>query len=326
MTRMIAVCAGALVLMTACGKEVPQEPVKADNVKPAEGEAPAVPKKEEPKSEPAKSDHGDEVALGHASVAGFRFEVSRLGVIEAGSDAAVAMKVVEAPEGKDWQSTNLYVWVEGKSGKLNAPEKAHVEGERLHAHASVPSDATEAPAALVLRVRDGDIDERTKVSLGGAAADSEGHDAHGHTHEATPHDGVVAKLNANGKSVGWLELKLHDDKGDLELWLAEDEAMESPLDLDPAASITVEFVDVQGRKVKLAPRNGDKNEDEDGVANMRDGKTNYFIFPGDSGADASWLQGKQFQSIVEVAVEAGDTELNSDELVLRPHTHHDGDH
>ena len=46
-----------------------------------------------------------------------------------------------------------------------------------------------------------------------------------------------------------------------------------------------------GQTAQLRVRNGAQNEDEDGAPNMRGGSTNYFVFPGDSGADAAWLQG-----------------------------------
>ena len=49
------------------------------------------------------------------------------------------------------------------------------------------------------------------------------HEGDDHAHEDThgPHDGVTTGF-ADG--MGHLELKLHDDKGDLELWLYRDDA------------------------------------------------------------------------------------------------------
>ncbi|MEZ5988371.1 MAG: hypothetical protein R3F30_04480 [Planctomycetota bacterium] len=60
------------------------------------------------------------------------------------------------------------------------------------------------------------------------------------------------------------------------------------------------------REVTLRSWNGIKNEDEDGKANVGDGRTNYFIYPTGEGEDASWLRGMDFVS---------------EELVLRPHGH-----
>ena len=78
--------------------------------------------------------------------------------------------------------------------------------------------------------------------------------------------------------------------------------------------IEIEFVDKESRKVTLRVRNTDKNEDEDGNANIRNGKTNYFISPS---TDAEWRKGKDFSSIVIVRFAS----CTSEELVLKPHTH-----
>ena len=116
----------------------------------------------------------------------------------------------------------------------------------------------------------------------------------------------------------------YDDKGDLELWLAKDAAIAAPFDLPLAATVRVQFVDVGNRTVELRVRNATKNEDEAGVANVRDGRTNYFIFPGESGADAAWLVGAKFASIVKVTFDADGRTYTSEEFMLVPHTHADG--
>ena len=118
-----------------------------------------------------------------------------------------------------------------------------------------------------------------------------------HSHEGLgPHTGEAATF-ASGVITGHLELKLHDDKGDLELWLCEDEKFEQPFDLALDAAVEVEFLDVDGRKITLRPRNTGENEDEAGQPNVRAGKTNYFISPS---TDAEWRKGKDFSSIVIV--------------------------
>ena len=259
MTRFAILCASALLLMpAACDKEAPTgegggtQPAKAAkaNDKDKDEDKDRV---GEPSAKPA-SDHGQEVPIGEVKVAGYTLEVSRLGTIAAGSDAAVALKVLSAPDGKDWRETNLYVWVEGKGGKLNAPEKANVEEGRLHAHASIPKTKTDAPTALVLRVREGETDERVRVSLTGADEDEGGDEAQGHegekrhahgeghSHGDSPHDGVLAKLvGSEGEPAGFIELKLHDDKGDLELWLMRDAELSQPFDVPLDATIDVTF-------------------------------------------------------------------------------------
>lgn len=154
--------------------------------------------------------------------------------------------------------------------------------------------------------------------------DDHGH-AHAHDGPIGPHDGMVAELkDASGAAAGWIELKLHDDKGDLEAWLAKDKAISQPLDLPLTASLKVMF---EGRTaaVTLSVRDSAQNPDEDGNSTVRSGKTNYFIFPGDTGADATWLMGKEFSAKVRVEVPGPNGTLQTTTFTLVPHSH-DGDH
>ena len=118
-------------------------------------------------------------------------------------------------------------------------------------------------------------------------------------HVHGPHDGMVASFQ-DGTETGHLELKLHDDKGDLELWLGRDAAFSTPFDLPIDATVEVEFTDKDGRKVTLRARNQAQNEDESGKPNARDGKTNYFVFPTQPNEDAAWLTAEKFSSLVVV--------------------------
>ena len=140
----------------------------------------------------------------------------------------------------------------------------------------------------------------------------------GHVHG--PHDGLVAPFQGGSMS-GHLELKLHDDKGDLELWLGHDKSLSTPFDLPLETVVEVEFTDRDGRKVALRPRNRSRNEDESGTPNIRDGQTNYFIFPSQAGEDPSWLQGKEFKSLVIVRFTRDGSEFVSLKMKLAPHTH-----
>ena len=144
--------------------------------------------------------------------------------------------------------------------------------------------------------------------------------AHGHAHPENqgPHEGVVAKL-AGG--AGFVELKLHDDKGDLELWIATDKKITKPIDLPLDAVIKVTFPERDGKVVELRARNTKHNEDENGTPNIREGATNYFIFPGETGAAADWLEGKTFSAKVVVGFERGGEALASEPLTLEPHHH-----
>ncbi|MEM1108460.1 MAG: cobaltochelatase subunit CobN [Planctomycetota bacterium] len=187
------------------------------------------------------------------------------------------------------------------------------------------------------------VGEGNDHTHGATHTHADGH-THDHAHDGDhdhvgSHDGVLAALRASdGQRVGEIELKLHDDKGDLELWLLAPDGA-TPYDLAADTPITVTFETVEGKAAKngtavtLAVRNLDQNEDEDGVANLRDGnQTNYFIFPGDTGADASWLQGKEFEAEVLVSFKVGGETFRTDAFRLIPHTHgghghgHDHDH
>jgi hypothetical protein len=132
-----------------------------------------------------------------------------------------------------------------------------------------------------------------------------------------PHTGRLAPLqDPTGATVAWAELKLHDDKGDLELWLGSNPRLATPLDLPLATVVTVAFPTLN-KSVTLKVRNSHLNEDEDAKPNIRDGKTNYFIFPGDTGADASWLMGANFSSEAKITI----GEYSTSVFKLIPHTH-----
>ena len=172
-------------------------------------------------------------------------------------------------------------------------------------------------------------------SHGAGSGHSHGHGSHSHAsdhggssnlgshdsaHSGAPHHGILTPLfNLNNK-VGYIELKLHDDKGDLELWLT-DLSNNTPLDIPLDSEIKVKFLDIGGREVLLKVRNKNSNEDEDGKGNIRSGKTNYFIFPGDSGESADFLVGNAFSSNVLVSFVADGKLLRTAAFVLKPHTH-----
>lgn len=139
-------------------------------------------------------------------------------------------------------------------------------------------------------------------------------------HVHGPHGGLVAPFQG-GDTSGHLELKLHDDKGDLELWLGQDDRLKIPFDLRIDATVEVEFTDKDGRRVTLRPRNRAQNEDESGQPNTRDGKTNYFIFPSQADEDSAWLQGAEFKSLVIVRFTRDGREFISRKFTLAPHTH-----
>ena len=255
------------------------------------------------------SDHGDSLNLGSVSILGKDYSITRLGELTPGKEGAF-----EVASNATLSGLSAYLWVESKDGsRISAPSKGIPENDKLHFHV-VPKAGSE-PQRIVLRVRNAGKDERASLPL----------DGHGHEHTDAPHDGIVAKfMNAKGEEAGHLELKLHDDKGDLELWLATDKYIEKPYDLPLGAVIHVKFIDHDDKEVRLKVRNTSKNEDEDGKANIRSGKTNYFIYPSEDGQDSKWLMGKDFSSIVVVSFTADGTNYTSEEFALVPHTHADG--
>lgn len=151
-------------------------------------------------------------------------------------------------------------------------------------------------------------------------ADSYGH-THEHTHSDSSHHGIVVPLFSAQQHVGFAEIKLHDDKGDLELWLTLDKNKGTPFDLALDSNITVSFQKLDTKKVALRIRNIEKNEDEDGKGNIRDNKTNYFIFPGDTGADATFLIGKGFSTETVISFEVDGVRYTTNTFKLQPHTH-----
>ncbi|MDC0087955.1 hypothetical protein OAI07_00270 [Akkermansiaceae bacterium] len=146
------------------------------------------------------------------------------------------------------------------------------------------------------------------------------HDHNRDEHDHTPHLGTLAPFHSTNGQSGFVELKLHDDKGDLELWLTEDKAGKKPFNLPLDTVISVTFLE-SDKTVQLLVRNREKNEDESGNPTISDGKTNYFIFPGDTGADPSFLLGKHFSSNTVLSFSSPDSQHATPPFVLRPHTH-----
>jgi len=246
------------------------------------------------------SHHGSIVALGCVDLGGESYAIARHGACTPGKEGAFVVSRLGAGE-----VSGLFLWVEDSAGEqITAPAQGDRSGNDWHFHVTPRGDAG-APDRVVLRLREGGRDERAGLAL--------------HAEAAPVHDGVSAPLlGSDGKIAGWLELKLHDDKGDLEAWFS----MDLPLD----AVIKANFPGKSNRTVDIRVRNTEKNEDEDGKANVREGRTNYFIFPGSTGADASWLQGGDFRSAVTVTVPVAGKTLTAGPFVLVPHGHGPGGH
>jgi len=142
-----------------------------------------------------------------------------------------------------------------------------------------------------------------------------------HDHDHAPHHGIMVPMLSNGIPVAYAEVKLHDDKGDIEVWLTADEAGTQPFDLPLDARIDLITSKLEPAGVVLKVRNTTQNEDENGNPTIRNNQTNYFIFPGDTGEDASRFKGKEFVTPAQVRFYVQGALVITKEFELRPHVH-----
>ena len=139
---------------------------------------------------------------------------------------------------------------------------------------------------------------------------------HIHANEG-PNDGFLHPVfDGGGEQVGTVEVKLHDDAGDIEVWLTRGGRGGEPWRLPLDTTLAIDFPALE-KAVTLAVRDKERNEDESGASTIQDGATAYFVFPGETGADASWLMGTEFAAKAELKF--GESTTGS--FVLRPHIH-----
>ena len=139
---------------------------------------------------------------------------------------------------------------------------------------------------------------------------------HIHANEG-PNSGFIFPVFDNeGKQTGTIEIKLHDDAGDLEVWLKHGGHGGEPWRLPLDANLTLAFPG-EGKTVTLAVRDRERNEDESGESTIFEETTDYFVFPADTGVDASWLMGAEFAAKAELSFDGATT----GSFVLRPHVH-----
>ena len=139
---------------------------------------------------------------------------------------------------------------------------------------------------------------------------------HIHANEGPNSGFLYPVFDHTGNQTGTIEIKLHDDAGDLEVWLKRGGYEGDAWRLPTATILTLDFP-VLDRNVILAVRDQDRNEDESGASTIIDGNTNYFVFPGETKSDASWLMGADFAAKVELSFGDKSTGI----FVLRPHIH-----
>jgi len=242
------------------------------------------------------------VSLGAVTLGGATYVIDREGQIEAGKETEFGVELVSGgplvPSG---------AWLANPDGeKLCDPVTA--EEHASHWHFNVTPLMPVKKSKFVLKAGE----EEAVVDWARGAAPVNG--------------GILAVF----KDVGFLELKLHGDAGDLELWLYSGFAgfhavgtpkggKPKPFDVPKDTTLTLTFPSHEGKTVTLAVRNKEQNEDEDGTPNMRGDGTNYFIFPGESGQDPEWLVGEKWRGLVSVAFEANGKSYGCDPFVLVPH-------
>ncbi len=271
-------------------------------------QAEAAPKKAEAA---AGHSHGTvEHALGEKLIGAWKAKASQMDDVVAGGETVFIVRLDGSAK-----PASVRLWVGDPTASNTVKILADpLEATSYHAHVASPDPLGANDMFWVELEPSGGAAARESFPLAtGAVLPAQG-----------PQTGFVVPLSGPAGPVGYAELKLHDDKGDLEIWLAKDNKMTSPLDVTADSVITVEFPQLS-KSAQLRVRNTEKNEDENGKANLRDGKTNYFIFPGTSGADPAWLMGN-FRSQAKITVPAPDGPYTSEAFTLVPHTHGPGGH
>jgi len=239
------------------------------------------------------------VALGTVTVGGTTFAIDREGQVEAGLETTFGVEIVGGGT-----AVPTSAWIANPDGeKLCDPVSG--DGHDNHWHFTVCPLVPVKKSVFVLKVGN----EEVVVDWARLAAPCK--------------DGILSVLKAADAPEwrGFLEVKLHGDAGDMEMWLhARNEGSRpTPLDVPKETVLRLTSSSHAGKTVELRVRNMDKNEDEAGAANMRNDRTNYFIFPGESGQDPEWLKGEKWRGMVTVAFEAEGKSYGCEPFILVPH-------
>ena len=254
--------------------------------------------------------HAEIVALGCFTVGGATFSIDREGEVEAGATTEFGVERVAGAEVKPTSA-----WLANPDG-TKLCDVVTAEDHMAHWHFNVEPLMPIKKSKFVLKVGE----EEAVIDWRRGAAPKNG--------------GILSVLKAPSvpDACFFLELKLHGDAGDLELWLYDafmpgslfspKGGKPAPLDVPPSTVLNLSFPSHGGKTITMAVRDTDKNEDEEGVATMRPSGTTYFIFPGESGQDPAWLIGEtvtSWRGTVTVAFEAEGKAYVADPFVLVPH-------
>lgn len=256
-----------------------------------------------------EDNHAKIVGIGTVTLGGTTFMIDRDGQVEAGKKTEFGVELVG-----EGTAVPKAAWLANPDGtKVCDPVSG--EGHEKHWHFNVEPLDPVKKSKFVLQVGE----EEATIDFCRLAEPING--------------GILAVFKGadTPAKTMFLELKLHGDAGDLELWLYESfpktewagvGGKPRPFDVSPDTVITLAFPSHPGKSVTLSVRDADKNEDEEGKPNMRPGGTNYFIFPGESGQDPAWLVGEtvtSWRGVVTATFEAGGKSFAGDPFVLVPH-------
>lgn len=232
--------------------------------------------------------HSTVVAVGCIKFSHSVYAVDRENIFESGSLCTFGVELIEGA------SIPTCGWIEDDMNNKLC-DSIIGKGHKDHWHFSVtPSEFVGIPTRFALQVDD----EISYVNIYNNAKPS--------------HGGILTILMQSNATIGFLEIKLHDDKGDIEVWLLDDD---NPIDIPLESNLNIHFPR-HNKSIYMTIRNSIENEDEDGIANIRDNKTNYFIFPGETGQDPEWLMGESFRETVVVSVDL----MTSEKFILVPHS------
>lgn len=114
-----------------------------------------------PKDTSVQSDHGESFPLGKIIILGKEFKIHRLGRLTPGEEGGF-----EVISSDDINGISAYLWIESQDGKrLSAPSQSSFINGKAHFHVLPQKDFT--PFRVVLRIRQGDKDERGSLPLSG---------------------------------------------------------------------------------------------------------------------------------------------------------------
>ena len=223
------------------------------------------------------------------------FAVHRTSAVVAGERCVFGVELVSHSHGDGFAEAPTLAWLEDESGKRLAEAAPVTVGEDRWTLELCPTGGT--PHAFVVEA--GGAKGRVPLYAGAAPR----------------HGGVLTAVVVADAPCGFLEACLDGATGALEMYLTDLD--HAPLRVAQNAFFAVK-VPKFGRAVKLGLREPTENRDGSGTVTMVDGRTNYFVFPGTTGSDASWLTGLDWRASVEVRARADGRVIEAKPFVLVP--------